>query len=144
MRTSIATLDSQHKSANSKAYDICVITAANEYQAQGYREQIKSRIDNGQLPQKTEFIVISDPQGKRIGSGGSTIFVLYRLFEYFCGLENSKYNSVRDLLSEKRILILHSGGDSKRLPAYSTVGKAFIPLPINSFPLSEPTKQSNE
>jgi fucokinase len=144
MRTSIATLDTQYKSTNSRYYDICVITAANEYQAQGYREQIKSRVDSGKLPQETKFIVISDPQGKRIGSGGSTIFVLYNLLEYFCELENNKYSSVRDLLSEKRILILHSGGDSKRLPAYSTVGKAFIPLPINSFQPSEPSKQSIE
>jgi len=141
---SIATLDSQYRFANSKAYDICVITAANEYQAQGYREQIKSRIDNDKLPQETKFIVVSDPHGKRIGSGGSTIFVLYKLLEYFCGLGNNKYCSVRDLLSEKRILILHSGGDSKRLPAYSAVGKAFIPLPINSFPPSEPAKQAIE
>jgi len=33
----------------------------------------------------------------------------------------------------KRILILHSSGDSRRLPAYSTIGNIFIPLPI-SFP----------
>ena len=76
-----------------KEYDICVInpptpfrkggiiTAANEHQARGYREQLKWRKDKGDLPEKTEFLVFADPQGKRIGSGGSTIYVLYKLFQ---------------------------------------------------------------
>src|SRR5262249_45357367 len=30
----------------------------------------------------------------------------------------------------KRILLLHAGGDSKRLPAYAAQGKLFTPLPV--------------
>ena len=140
IETSPIPLNTQYKSANVKAYDICVITAANEYQAQSYREQIRSRIDNGKLSQETKFIVIPDPYGKRIGSGGSTIFVLYRLFKQFCETDRS-CRSAHDLLNKKRILILHSGGDSKRLPAYFAVGKVFIPLPIDFFPAFESIKQ---
>ncbi len=109
-------------------YHICVITAANEYQAEGYRKQLEWRKDRDMLPEETEFLVIPDPHGKRIGSGGSTIYVLYKLLERLC---NPTFN-IQHLVSSiqnKRILILHSGGDSKRLPAYSAIGKLFTPLP---------------
>jgi galactokinase/mevalonate kinase-like predicted kinase len=33
------------------------------------------------------------------------------------------------VLGELRILIVHAGGDSRRLPAYSACGKLFIPMP---------------
>ena len=122
-----------------KEYDICAITAANEYQARGYEEQLKWRKDRGDLPENTEFLVIADPSGKRIGSGGSTIYVLYKLLENFCRAnENEKYQSPHELFEGKRILILHSGGDSRRLPAYSAVGKIFIPLPTSLSSALEP------
>jgi len=114
-----------------KEYDICVITAANEYQAQGYQKQLKWRINKGYLPEETEFLVFADPQGKRIGSGGSTIYVLYKLLEDFCHTDNGKHQLPHELFKGKRILILHSGGDSRRLPAYSAVGKIFTPLPTS-------------
>jgi len=121
-------LNTQHK-----PYDLCVITAANEYQAQGYREQIEWRRNMNSLPEETEFLVLSDPQGKRIGSGGSTLYVLCRLLEHFCGSgAGEELQSLHDPFRGKRILILHSGGDSRRLPAYSAVGKIFLPLPTNS------------
>jgi hypothetical protein len=128
----------------SKEYNVCVITAANDYQAQGYRKQLQWRKDNGNLPEQTEFFVFSDPQGKRVGSGGSTIYVLYKLLEHFCSLhspthrqatssygKDEKYQSPEEAFKGKRILILHSGGDSRRLPAYSAVGKIFTPMRIN-------------
>ena len=125
-------------------YDICVITAANEHQAQGYWEQLRWRRNRELLPKETEFLVFADPQGKRIGSGGSTIYVLYKLLEHFCHTESSIQHpassiqySPCELFKGKRILILHSGGDSRRLPAYSAVGKIFFPLPTSFSPVLE-------
>ena len=114
-----------------KGYDVCVITAANNYQAKGYQKQLRWRKDRSVIPENTEFLVFADPQGKRIGSGGSTIYVLYKLLELFCENNHEKYQSPHELFKGKRILILHSGGDSRRLPAYSAVGKIFIPLPTS-------------
>jgi len=112
-----------------KPYDICIITAANSRQAEGYRKQLSWRSEQGTLPEETEFLVYPDPQGKRIGSGGSTIYVLCKL------LEDYGYNfaQIDEFYEGKRILILHSGGDSRRLPAYSAVGKIFTPLPTEKF-----------
>lgn len=38
-------------------------------------------------------------------------------------------NEEEAILSRLRILIIHAGGDSRRLPAYSACGKIFVPLP---------------
>ncbi len=98
-------------------FDICILTASNEHQAKGYETQLEWRRQRGLLPE-TEFLVISDPGGQRIGSGGSTLYVLHILYQ--------KYGAE---LLQKRMLMLHSGGDSRRLLAYSAVGKLFAPLP---------------
>ncbi len=100
-----------------RPFDYCLITAANEQQGRGYQFQLDWRQQQGLLPQ-TQFRIIADPGGARIGSGGSTFFALAALQQ-----------ELGDAVAGKRILILHSGGDSRRLPAYSVVGKLFTPLP---------------
>ena len=95
--------------AEKTKFGIIVVTAANEAQARGYRAILKPMI--GRLA--PEIIVVPDPGGKRIGSLGSTVGVL------------KKIGSV----AKRRVLVCHSGGDSKRLPAYAAIGKAFVPVP---------------
>jgi len=81
------------------------------------------------LPKETQFLVYPDPQGRRVGSGGSTIYVLCKLLEDF----DYSFAQIDEFYEKKRILILHSGGDSRRLPAYSAVGKIFTPLPTEKY-----------
>jgi len=100
-------------------WDYVVLTASNEAQANIYNEQIAHRINLGALPKKTKYAVIPDPDGKRCGSGGATLAVL----KYIAEQEQSSD------LSALRILCIHSGGDSKRVPQYSTCGKIFSPVP---------------
>ena len=52
----------------------------------------------------------------RVGSGGATLSVLKWL------AENGGWEG-------KRGLVIHSGGDSKRVPQYSALGKLFSPVP---------------
>jgi len=109
------------------SWDYLVITASNELQAEAYRSQIELRCSIGQLTQAREVVVIADLEGRRIGSGGSTIECLRRLVER--EREASTSESAEAILRRLRILILHAGGDSRRLPAYSPCGKLFVPLP---------------
>ncbi|MDZ7315919.1 MAG: hypothetical protein ONB24_07335 [candidate division KSB1 bacterium] len=97
-------------------FDYCILTAANEAQASGYRRQVEEKLQQS-LPVRN-IQVIPDPMGKRIGSGGSTFYVLEQL-----------HRLLGENLFAQRILILHSGGDSRRLPAYAAMGKLFTPLP---------------
>ncbi len=100
-------------------WDYVILTASNELQAQGYTAQIEDRKKAGFLPSKTHFAVVPDPDGKRVGSGGATLGVLKYIAEH------SKKSDFSDL----RILVIHSGGDSKRVPQYSALGKLFSPVP---------------
>ena len=98
-------------------WDYIILTASNEDQAEAYRYQIEYRLKNGMLPADTHYAVLPDFEGKRVGSGGATFGVL-------------RYVREREQSFEKlRILVIHSGGDSKRVPQYSACGKLFSPVP---------------
>ena len=62
-------------------WDVIVLTASNEDQAAAYRREIEYRLQNNLLPGKTKYAVLSDPEGKRVGSGGATLNVLRYLAE---------------------------------------------------------------
>lgn len=100
-------------------WDYVILTASNEDQAAAYRKEIEYRLQNTLLPGKTRYVVLPDPDGKRVGSGGATLNVLRYLVE----AEES-----RDVF-QKKLLVIHSGGDSKRVPQYSVCGKLFSPVP---------------
>lgn len=104
---------------NYPCWDYIVLTASNEQQAEGLRIQLAQREDAGFLPSHTHFVVIPDPDGKRVGSGGATLSVLRYLAE-----ETGKSD-----FAGMRTLVIHSGGDSKRVPQYSAMGKLFSPVP---------------
>jgi fucokinase len=98
-------------------WDVVIITASSERQAELYREELLHRRLSGMLAEKTQFLVVPDPDGRRVGSGGATINAL--------GVLGKK----RDWWSWHRALLIHSGGDSRRLPQYSPGGKLFGVLP---------------
>ena len=96
-------------------WDYVILTASNEQQAEGFRKQIADR--QKFLPAGTKFVAIPDRDGKRVGSGGATLEVLRYLHE-----QEESFDSLR-------VLVIHSGGDSKRVPQYSALGKLFSPVP---------------
>ncbi len=104
---------------NFACWDYVVLTASNPQQAQGFEAQIAERQKAGFLPRKTHFAVIPDKDGKRIGSGGATLGVIKHIAEH----------TGKNDFSGLRILVIHSGGDSKRVPQYSALGKLFSPVP---------------
>src|SRR5262249_5913859 len=73
-------------------------------------------------------MVVADPRDQRAGSGGSTFAVLYEVARRLAR-EHHAAASLAELFEGQRILIIHSGGDSRRLPAYAAQGKVFTPLP---------------
>ena len=96
-------------------WNYIILTASNDYQAKAYSREIEQRKEF--LPNRTKFIVISDENNERAGSGGSTLTVI----KYMKNLEKK--------LNDLRILVIHSGGYSKRVPQYSILGKLFTPIP---------------
>lgn len=102
-------------------WDYVILTASNEEQAVMYRGQIEERLQQRRLPSSTIYEVLPDPEGRRVGSGGATFNVL----AYLAQREGKSEHHFKD----KRILVIHSGGDSKRVPQYSATGKLFSPVP---------------
>ncbi len=107
-------------------WDYVVLTASNEEQASAFRLQIENRLVRKLLPASTRYVVLPDPDGKRVGSGGATFNVLRHLAAEHLR-EGGKPGE--NPFAGKRILVIHSGGDSKRVPQYSAVGKLFSPVP---------------
>lgn len=64
---------------------------------------------------RDEYFCTCDPIGHRLGSGGGTTWVLQQAAEWLQG---------------ERCIILHAGGQSKRLPAYAVSGKVLTPIPV--------------
>ena len=114
------------------AWDYLIVTASNDDQAHAYETQLFRRRDHGLLSAFRHVLVVGDPEGRRIGSGGSTALCLLTVLglESQSGSASSTINAV-ETLSRLRILILHAGGDSRRLPAYGPCGKIFVPVPGN-------------
>ena len=96
-------------------WDYVILTASNEQQAEGFRKQLEER--KSFLPKHTKFVAIPDRDGQRVGSGGATLEVLKYL------------RSQEESFEKLRVLVIHSGGDSKRVPQYSALGKLFSPVP---------------
>ncbi len=116
------------------SWDYLVLTASNDLQARAYEGQLRARRDLGLLADVRETLVIPDLEGKRIGSGGSTLYCLIEILRRECARRGvvATPDGIRDALRGLRILIVHAGGDSRRLPAYGPCGKIFVPLPGNS------------
>ncbi|MGN0334370.1 MAG: L-fucokinase [Lachnospiraceae bacterium] len=101
-------------------WDYVILTASNEDQAKAFEAQIRFRKEQKLLPEQTVYAVLPDPDGKRVGSGGATFHVMKYIREH---------SDSADCFKDKRILVIHSGGDSKRVPQYSACGKLFSPVP---------------
>ena len=102
-------------------WDMVVISAGDQEQRAWYEAQLELKHESGELP-RVQYLVVPDPPGPRIGSGGSTLHILTQLSDQY----------TEDQLEQWRILIIHAGGYSKRLPSHSCSGKIFSPLPVEA------------
>jgi fucokinase len=112
-------------------WDYLIVTASNEAQAKAYESQLAVRGQLGLLSHVEEAIVVPDPGGRRIGSGGSTFCCLMEILKRRLGRKAIREGRDRweAELRGLRIFIIHAGGDSRRLPAYGPCGKIFVPVP---------------
>lgn len=116
-------------------WDYLIITASNKKQAESYEIQLDYRRRLGLLTGVKQVLVVPDPEDRRIGSGGSTIHALLMVLNReFRAPVLSKLSPTRikEILNRLRILIIHAGGDSRRLPSYGPCGKIFTPIPGKS------------
>ena len=80
---------------------------------------------------RDEYFCTNDPVGHKLGSGGGTAWLLRQAYGASLN-DNGKSNDEafgQWLGREKRIL-LHAGGQSRRLPSYAPSGKILTPVPV--------------
>lgn len=74
---------------------------------------------------RDEYFVTSDPVGHRLGSGGGTTWLLEQCYDH-SGVDGT----FEQWLGRERRLLIHAGGQSRRLPAYAPSGKILMPMPV--------------
>ena len=72
-----------------------------------------------------EWFATNDPAGQKVGSGGGTSWAISQKAES----EGISVDDYLSLFNTKRIII-HAGGQSRRLPAYASSGKVLTPIPV--------------
>ena len=78
---------------------------------------------------KDEWFCTNDPIGVKLGSGGGTTWLLQAAYsDEKTGLPHEVSFDV--WLSKERRLLLHAGGQSRRLPSYGPSGKILTPIPV--------------
>ena len=75
-----------------------------------------------------EWFCTSDPIGSKLGSGGGTTWLLQACHQAFAPQE-----SFNDWIGREKRILLHAGGQSRRLPSYGPSGKILTPIPIFSW-----------
>lgn len=75
---------------------------------------------------RDEWFCTSDPIGHKLGSGGGTTWLLDACYQD----EAREDASFADWLSREKRILLHAGGQSRRLPAYAPSGKILTPIPV--------------
>ena len=75
-----------------------------------------------------EYFCTCDPEGHRIGSGGGTVWLLWQAF--LASHPSPLTSQFMEWLSQEKRILLHAGGQSRRLPAYAPSGKILTPVPV--------------
>ena len=72
-----------------------------------------------------EWFCTSDPVGARLGSSGGTTWLVEA-----CRQKEAPEMSVKEWLAKEKRILLHAGGQSRRLPGYAPSGKILTPIPV--------------
>ena len=74
---------------------------------------------------REEWFCTSDPIGRKLGSGGGTAWLLEA-----CRKAEAPETDFLSWLSQEKRILLHAGGQSRRLPGYAPSGKILTPIPV--------------
>jgi galactokinase/mevalonate kinase-like predicted kinase len=84
-----------------------------------------------------DWFCTSDPVGAKLGSGGGTTWLLAE-----CQRNNAPEIAFSQWLSQEKRILLHAGGQSRRLPGYAPSGKILTPVPVFRWERGQKLKQN--
>ncbi len=114
-----------------RTWDYLILTVAREQQADVIRRQLELRLELQLLLRVEHVLVLADPGGISIGSGGSTLCALLAVLRdgRARGLWSESTEDWRTWISSLRILMIHSGGEKPVSPIHDSLGKLLLPVP---------------
>jgi hypothetical protein len=71
------------------------------------------------------YFCTSDPAGRKLGSGGGTTWLIEDCFR-----KEAEGQCFDEWLAQEKRILLHAGGQSRRLPMYAASGKVLTPIPV--------------
>lgn len=74
---------------------------------------------------RNEWFCSNDPIGSKLGSGGGSVWLLEEAYR-----ASGTKQTIDEWIASERRLLLHAGGQSRRLPAYAPSGKVLTPIPV--------------
>ncbi|KAA0177910.1 hypothetical protein FNF27_00458 [Cafeteria roenbergensis] len=105
---------------------VVIVTCSTERQSQAVEGELRARASAGCFDDTpTLLFACPDPSSARVGSGGATFNALITAQELVGKQADCDFESCL-------VLLIHSGGDSQRLPLQSVCGKAWSALPVFS------------
>ena len=134
---------------------VIVVTASNAAQAAAVEAELAARLQGGAYAHVggggggVRLFVVPDPSDARVGSGGATLNALLTVSELLGRDDDDGDDSSAaaasaatasaatpnlSRLAASRVFMIHSGGDSQRLPSQSVTGKAWSQLPVAATP----------
>ena len=108
---------------DSSSVTAIVVTASTEAQCRAVTRELEARKAAGVFGASDVLVLaVPDPSNARVGSGGATFNALIVVEELLSAHAGRS-------LANTRVFLIHSGGDSQRLPCQSVCGKAWCALP---------------
>ncbi len=98
------------------SWDLVIVTARDPRQRWLFERYLGRVWPAGQTHRAADWLVLADPPGPRLGSAGATVHALA-----------AAAHRLRERFESARLLVLHCGGLSQRVPQLSHLGKAFAP-----------------
>lgn len=84
-----------------------------------------------------DWFCTSDPIGAKLGSGGGTTWLLAE-----CQRNNAPETNFSQWIAQEKRILLHAGGQSRRLPGYAPSGKILTPIPVFRWERGQRLKQN--
>ena len=81
---------------------------------------------------RKDWFCTHDPVNRKLGSGGGSVWLAdhYLAERERLRKSNGEADGATYLPSDERYLLLHAGGQSRRLPSYAPAGKILTPIPV--------------
>jgi len=102
--------------------DLVAVTVRSADQAAAYQTSAETLRDRGRLPESTRLAFLPDPSTVPVGSGGAFLLSLEPIEETLARGAKS--------IRESRVLLIHAGGEGRRIPCTIPTGKLMMSLPL--------------